>query len=50
MVVGDACAACGGTDLTNAWEGYIIIESIEGSEVAKAINATAPGKFALKIK
>lgn len=50
LVVGDACAACGSTDLTRSWEGYIMVENPEGSEVAKAIGANTSGKYALKLK
>ncbi|MCX6767396.1 MAG: DNA-directed RNA polymerase subunit E'' [Candidatus Micrarchaeota archaeon] len=50
IVSGDVCANCKGTDLTKSWEGYILIEDPEGSEVAKAIGAKVPGKYALKLK
>ncbi len=47
---GEVCPNCKGTDFAKGWEGYILIEDPEGSEVAKAIGAKAPGKYALKIK
>jgi DNA-directed RNA polymerase subunit E" len=50
VVQGDACPACGSTDLTKSWEGYIVVENAEGSDVAKAIGAATPGKYALKLK
>lgn len=47
---GQSCLFCGGTDLTKTWEGAILVFNPETSEVAKAIGAKAPGKYALKIK
>ncbi len=50
IVTGDACPFCQGTDLTRSWEGHIFIFDAPRSEVAGAIGATMPGKYALKIK
>jgi DNA-directed RNA polymerase subunit E" len=50
IVSGDSCAACGGTQLSKTYEGYILLLNVEGSEIAKEIGASSPGKFALKIK
>ncbi|MBI5036319.1 DNA-directed RNA polymerase subunit E'' [Candidatus Micrarchaeota archaeon] len=47
---GQSCPLCSGTDLTKTWEGAILVFNPETSEVAKAIGAKAPGKYALKIK
>jgi DNA-directed RNA polymerase subunit E" len=44
------CPQCNSEDLTKAWEGTIIIVDPNASEVAKAIGAKVPGKYALKIK
>jgi DNA-directed RNA polymerase subunit E" len=41
---------CKDSELTKNWEGEIIVVDAERSEVAKAIGATVPGKYALKIK
>lgn len=49
IVTGDVCPNCKDSELTKSWEGYIIVTDPSG-EVAKAINATDPGKYALKIK
>jgi DNA-directed RNA polymerase subunit E" len=46
----DACPYCHDSDLTKTFEGYILVMKTEGSEVAKAIGAPVPGKYALKIK
>lgn len=50
LVEGDACPACNGTDLTRSFEGVIYVVNAPESEVATAIGAKAPGKYALKIK
>lgn len=46
----EKCPQCNNEDLTKAWEGTIIIVDPSSSEVAKAIGASVPGKYALKIK
>jgi DNA-directed RNA polymerase subunit E" len=50
MVDGSACLVCGNSDLTKSWEGQIFIFAPDNSEVAKAIDAKVPGRYALKIK
>lgn len=50
IVQGDVCPVDQSTDLTKTFEGYIVILSPNDSEVAKAVSATTPGKYALKIK
>ena len=50
IVVGDVCPVCKESELTKSWEGHIIIVDPEHSEVAKAIGATVPGRYALKVK
>lgn len=50
VVSGDVCPVCKESELTKSWEGEIIVVDAERSEVAKAIGATVPGKYALKIK
>ncbi|MGB9577296.1 MAG: transcription elongation factor subunit Spt4 [Candidatus Micrarchaeia archaeon] len=50
IVSGDVCPVCKDSELTKNWEGEIIVVDAERSEVAKAIGATVPGKYALKIK
>ncbi|OIO27437.1 hypothetical protein COX86_01760 [Candidatus Micrarchaeota archaeon CG_4_10_14_0_2_um_filter_60_11] len=50
VLSGDACPVCGPeASLTREWEGYILLINTEGSEIAPAIGAAAPGKYALKI-
>lgn len=50
MVDGNTCPLCGNANLTKSWEGQIFIFHPEPSEVAKAIDAKVPGRYALKIK
>ena len=51
VVEGPVCPLCSSADyLTKTWEGYILIVNPEGSEVATAIGAKTPGRYALKIK
>ena len=50
IVTGDVCPGCQGSNLSKSWEGYILIEDTEKSEVATQIGAKAPGKYALKLK
>ncbi|NUN11237.1 DNA-directed RNA polymerase, subunit E'' [Candidatus Micrarchaeota archaeon] len=49
IVNGEVCPACGGTDLTKNWEGYILLFN-PSEDIGKALNAKVPGKYALKIK
>ncbi len=49
IVNGDVCPNCKESNLTKAFEGYILLINPEG-EIGKAIGAATPGKYALKIK
>ncbi|MFB6074096.1 MAG: transcription elongation factor subunit Spt4 [Haloarculaceae archaeon] len=46
----DQCQACGSTSLTEDWAGYVIIAHPEQSEIAKEMEVTEPGKYALKVR
>lgn len=50
IVQGEVCPVDQSTDLTKTFEGYIVILDPQNSEVATAMKATTPGKYALKIK
>ncbi|MCC6013018.1 MAG: DNA-directed RNA polymerase, subunit E'' [Candidatus Verstraetearchaeota archaeon] len=43
------CPICGGTDLTEDWEGLIIILDTS-SALAEIINAKRPGRYAIKVR
>lgn len=50
IVTGEVCPNCKEEgELTKSWSGYIFVVDPQ-SEVAVAIGAKAPGKYALKIK
>ncbi len=44
----DVCKICGGGDFTEIWKGKIYILNAEKSEVAKKINITVNGEYAIK--
>jgi DNA-directed RNA polymerase subunit E" len=50
IVQGNICPIDKGTDLTPNWSGLVVIVDPVNSEIAKALNITSPGKFALRIK
>ncbi|MFH1750794.1 MAG: transcription elongation factor subunit Spt4 [Candidatus Micrarchaeota archaeon] len=50
IVAGDKCAVCGGSDLTKSYEGTIYVVDTTDSQIAGAIGAKMPGKYALKLK
>ena len=46
---GEVCPMCGSTNLTNKWSGYIVIMSVEKSEIAKKLGIKTNGTYALNI-
>lgn len=50
VVEGTSCSMCGTNNLTGDWSGYLIILDPENSEVAKRMNITIPGRYALKVR
>jgi len=44
----DVCPNCS-LPTSKRWRGYVIIRDPEHSQVAKAMNITKPGKYALKV-
>jgi len=45
----DTCPACENKKFTTFWKGSVIVTDPENSEVAKKLNITNKGKFALRI-
>jgi len=41
------CPNCFSTNLSASWKGLVIINKVEDSEIAKELNITTPGKYAL---
>jgi len=50
LVEGEACSMCGTTNLTADWAGYLVIVDPARSDVAKRMNITVPGRYALKVR
>ena len=46
---GDKCPICGQSNLTSKWNGYVVILNAEKSELAKKLNITVNGTYALNI-
>ncbi|MET1128682.1 MAG: transcription elongation factor subunit Spt4 [Thermoproteota archaeon] len=44
------CPVCGSTDLSNDWEGVIVVIDPEKSELAKKLGITQPGRYALRVR
>ena len=44
------CPVCGSTDLSENWEGAIIVLSVERSKLAKTLGIEKPGKYALRVR
>ncbi len=44
----DRCPNCG-EQTVNRWRGYVIVRDPEHSQVAKKMNITKRGKYALKV-
>jgi len=50
VVEGEACVICGTTNLSEDWAGYVVIIDPEHSDIAKKMNITLPGRYALKVR
>ena len=48
FVEGDVCPACKTSDFTRRWEGMVIVIDPD-SDIAKALDISAPGKYAISI-
>ncbi|WP_336343148.1 transcription elongation factor subunit Spt4 [Halalkalicoccus ordinarius] len=46
----NTCPNCGSTSLTEDWAGYVVIAHPEESEIAKEMQVTEPGEYALKVR
>jgi len=49
VTTGKVCPACKSSDLTQYWEGIVIVANPEESRIAKTLKITAKGKYALKV-
>ncbi|WOX58364.1 transcription elongation factor subunit Spt4 [Methanoculleus receptaculi] len=50
VVEGEACVVCGTSNLSEDWAGYVVIIDPEHSDIAKKMNITLPGRYALKVR
>jgi len=46
----EVCPNCGSRRFTDEWEGFVIILDPERSAVAKSLNITKPGRYAIKVR
>ena len=44
------CPSCGSDDLVGNWKGLVIIFDPENSKIAKKMEITTPGEYALKLR
>jgi DNA-directed RNA polymerase subunit E" len=44
------CPMCGSDDLSLKWKGVVIISDGEKSEIAKAMNISKNGKYAISVE
>ena len=47
---GTTCPVCGGGELTEKWNSYLVIFDPSKSELAKKIDAKVPGKYAVRVR
>lgn len=47
---GNVCPVCSSSDLSNEWQGYVIIIDPSRSNIAKKLNIDTPGKYAIKVR
>lgn len=50
VVDGEVCSMCGTVNLTADWAGYLVIIDPANSDVAKRMNISVPGRYALKVR
>ena len=46
---GRVCPSSGGTDLSTDWSGLIVLSDPDKSQVAKQLEFTKPGRYAIKV-
>ena len=49
LTEGKECPACKVKELTENWQGVIIVFDPDKSEIAKELKFTAPGTYAVKV-
>lgn len=46
---GETCPICGSKNLTNKWNGYVIVMNAEKSSIAKMLNVKVNSTYAISI-
>lgn len=49
LTTGRVCPNCHSTEMSSDWSGLLIVFDVEKSVVAKTLNITSPGRYALKV-
>jgi DNA-directed RNA polymerase subunit E" len=49
ITTGKVCPVCKSTDLSADWYGFVLIVNAEESQIAKLLNITQKGKYALRV-
>lgn len=50
LVIGDVCPNCGSKSFTTTYYGRVNIINVEKSIIAKKLNITKSGEYALKVR
>lgn len=50
IVEKDVCPTCKTSSFSEDWSGYVIIIDPSNSEIAKKLNITEPGRYALRVR
>ena len=50
VTTGDKCNVCGSSNLTSQFSGLVIVFDPERSEIAKTLQISKPGKYAIKVE
>jgi DNA-directed RNA polymerase subunit E" len=50
IVSGSVCPVCKTSSLSSDWSGYVIILDPPNSTIAKKLNVSVPGKYALRVR
>ncbi|MGQ9718269.1 MAG: transcription elongation factor subunit Spt4 [Nitrososphaerales archaeon] len=49
LTLGRVCPNCKSKDLSPDWSGLVIVNDVDSSLIAKTLNITKPGMYALKV-
>ena len=50
IVEGEICPVCKTSSFSEDWSGYVVIIDPSNSEIAKRLNITEPGRYALRVR